>query len=243
MSGALHSGSPTNDGSVIALARCGVRPCREWMVIKDRVTRTPKATRVWACRSPRWAASWSTNMASDSYAKTSGLLHSQRRCLAQPDQVALEVFDEVIESKLGNHRVSCCESGGQSDACRFDRRTRENGREVDAQLLGDSIKLSQLCAEGGASELAILWVVKNSLQKLGAPYLASWVTGSLGSHARRHRDRRTWTGSQGRRHADSARVARGGCAAGFQGSAAMVICQGNGLAQSFGLAWLVVGVL
>ncbi len=242
MSGALHSGSPTNDGSVIALARSWGAAMSGMDGYQGQGHTNPEGNTRLGMSIPTLGGIMVNKHGQRFIREDIGPSALAAKVLAQPDQVALEVFDEVIESKLGNHSayLAAKAAGKVMRAESIDELAKMAG--VDAQLLGDSIKLSQLCAEGGASTSDPLGRQK-FVQKLGAPYLASWVTGSLA-----HTQGGIVTDAHGRvLKADDTPIphvfAAGGCAAGLSGFGGDGYLPGNGLAQSFGLAWLVVGVL
>ena len=156
--------------------------------------------------------------------------------LAQPGQVALEVFDAHIEQQLGNHSAYV-------DARAAGRVMGADSVTALAALAGvPPVPLAQTLGEcarfaaGAADPLG-----RHSFARvLRPPYRASWVTGTL-AHTQ-----------GGIVTDDRARVldatgtpipglfAAGGSAAGLSGRGGDAYLPGNGLAQSFGLAWLAV---
>ena len=156
--------------------------------------------------------------------------------LAQPGQVALEVFDAHIENQLGNHsayvdaraagRIIACDALADLAAL----------AGVPAAPLAHTLKECARFAAGAADPLGR----HGFAHVLRPPYRASWVTGTLA-----HTQGGIVT-DDGARVLDATGtpipglLAAGGSAAGLSGHGGDAYLPGNGLAQSFGLAWLAV---
>ena len=154
--------------------------------------------------------------------------------MAQPGGVALEVFDSHIEAGMSQHSAykAAVQAGQVMRA--FDVPTLAALAGVDPMGLQATLSAVQAMARGQATDpLGRTQFVRS----LSAPYLASWVTGALS-----HTQGGLVTDGDGRvLNAQDQWVrgvwAAGGCAAGLSGRGAEGYLPGNGLAQSFGLAW------
>ena len=154
--------------------------------------------------------------------------------MAQPEGLALEVFDAHIEAGLSQHAAyqSAVQAGQVLRADDVPGLAALAG--VDAQGLQSTLHAVQAMAQGGASDPLGR---AHFARVLKGPWLASWVTGALS-----HTQGGLVTDGDGRAldaQGDwiSGVWAAGGCAAGLSGRGADGYLPGNGLAQSFGLAW------
>lgn len=159
--------------------------------------------------------------------------------LAQPAQMALEVFDAQIEARLGDHSAY----GDARAAGRIieagDLATLAARAGVDQTALALTLAACAGYAQGGTDPLGRT----DFARALIPPYRASWVTGTLA-----HTQGGVLTDAQARvLDAQGAPLAglfaAGGTAAGLSGRGGDGYMPGNGLAQSFGLAWLAVEAL
>jgi fumarate reductase flavoprotein subunit len=154
--------------------------------------------------------------------------------MAQPGGVALEVFDSHIEAGMTQHSAYQAALQGGQVMRAFDVPTLAALAGVDPMGLQATLSAVQDMAQGRATDpLGRTQFVRS----LNAPYLASWVTGALS-----HTQGGLVTDGDGRvLDAQGQWIngvwAAGGCAAGLSGRGAEGYLPGNGLAQSFGLAW------
>jgi fumarate reductase flavoprotein subunit len=154
--------------------------------------------------------------------------------MAQLGGVALEVFDSHIEAGLTQHSAyqAALQAGQVMRA--DDVPTLAALAGVDPMGLQATLSAVQDMARGHATDPLGRTQFARSLD---APYLASWVTGALS-----HTQGGLVTDGDGRvLDAQGQWItgvwAAGGCAAGLSGRGAEGYLPGNGLAQSFGLAW------
>jgi len=154
--------------------------------------------------------------------------------MAQPQGLALEVFDAHIESGLAQHAAyqSALQAGQVMRADDVQSLALQAG--VDAVGLQATLDAVQAMAQGRASDPLGR---AHFARVLTSPWLASWVTGALS-----HTQGGLVTDGDGRVLNDQGEWingvwAAGGCAAGLSGRGAEGYLPGNGLAQSFGLAW------
>jgi len=160
------------------------------------------------------------------------------RVLAQPGQVALEVFDATIEAQLTNHSAYVDARGREDRRCdtpaALAAATGVPAATL-AQTLVDATRYAHAAIDPlGRTEFA---------RVLAPPYRASWVTGSLA-----HSQGGVVTDRAARVLDDAGEPLRGlfaagGSAAGLSGPGGDAYLPGNGLAQSFGLAWLAVAFM
>jgi fumarate reductase flavoprotein subunit len=218
MAGALHTGSPTNDGSGIALARTWGAALGGMDGYQGQGHTNPGGRTRLGMSIPVLGGIM-VNRAGQRFVRENiGPSALASRVLAQPGQQALEVFDENIEARLGNHSAYADAKAAGAVMQAPDVPTLAGLAGIDANALRESLASTSL----------------------KPPFRASWVTGSL-AH------------TQGGIATDgNARVldetgapiprlyAAGGCAAGLSGHGGDGYLPGNGLAQSFGLAWLCV---
>ena len=154
--------------------------------------------------------------------------------MAQPGGVALEVFDSHIEAGLTQHSAyqAALQAGQVMRA--DDVPTLAALAGVEPMGLQATLSAVQDMARGHATDPLGRTQFTRSLN---SPYLASWVTGALS-----HTQGGLVTDGDGRmlnaqNHWVRGVWAAGGCAAGLSGRGAEGYLPGNGLAQSFGLAW------
>jgi fumarate reductase flavoprotein subunit len=155
--------------------------------------------------------------------------------MAQPQGLALEVFDAHIESGLAQHAAyqSALQAGQVLRADDVPGLATLAG--VDAQGLQATLREVQAMAQGGGATDPLGRT--HFARVLKGPWLASWVTGALS-----HTQGGLVTDGDGRvLDAQGQWIngvwAAGGSAAGLSGRGADGYLPGNGLAQSFGLAW------
>ena len=154
--------------------------------------------------------------------------------MAQPGGLALEVFDDHIGSGLAQHSAyqEALQAGQVMRADDVPALAALAG--VDVQGLQTTLQQVTALAQGRASDP----LGRSQFARvLIGPYLASWVTGALS-----HTQGGLVTDGDGRvLDAQGEWIrgvwAAGGCAAGLSGRGAQGYLPGNGLAQSFGLAW------
>lgn len=218
MAGALHTGSTTNDGSGIHLARTWGAALGGMDGYQGQGHTNPGGRTRLGMSIPVLGGIMVNRAGRRFVREDIGPSALASRVLAQPGQQALEVFDADIEARLGNHSA-------YADA-------RAAGVVMQAP---DVPALAHLAGVDAAELLASL-----AATTLKPPFRASWVTGSLA-----HTQGGIATDSNGR-VLDASGVpmprlyAAGGCAAGLSGHGGDGYLPGNGLAQSFGLAWLCV---
>lgn len=154
--------------------------------------------------------------------------------MAQPQGLALEVFDAHIEAGLAQHAAyqSALQAGQVLRADDVQGLAALSG--VDAQGLQATLHAVQAMAQGGANDPLGR---AHFARVLKGPWLASWVTGALS-----HTQGGLVTDGDGRVLDVQGQWitgvwAAGGSAAGLSGRGADGYLPGNGLAQSFGLAW------
>ncbi len=236
MAGALHNGSPTQDGSVLGLGlEWGAQVWGMDGYQGQGHTNPGGATRL-GMSIPTLGGILVNRAGRRFVAEDVGPSALAPHVLAQSDGQALEVFDAAIESRLGNH-------GAYQDAvragCVMTHDTLEGLAEmagVDAAGLREAVAQATRCAEGAEADP----LGRGAFAKaLAAPFKASWVTGALS-----HTQGGLLTRADGAvLHASGDVIpgvyAVGGCAAGLSGRGADGYLPGNGLAQAFGLGWRV----
>lgn len=234
MAGALHNGSPTQDGSVLTLGlQWGAQVWGMDGFQGQGHTHPGGATRL-GMSIPTLGGLMVNRQGRRFVAEDVGPSALAPHVLAQQGGLALEVFDAAIEARLGNH-------GAYQQALQAGRILSHDDLHglaalagVDAAGLVDTVAHATRCALGQASDPLGRQAFAHVLS---SPFKASWVTGAL-SH------------TQGglRTRADGAVLhsaggvidgvyAVGGCAAGLSGRGAQGYLPGNGLAQAFGLGW------
>ena len=239
MRGAQNSGTAHNDGSLIALALGWGATLAGMDGYQGQGHTNPGATTRLGMSLPTLGAVMVNRDGRRFVREDIGPSALAARVLAQPGQVALDLFDAHIEAQLGNHSAY-----------------------VDARAAGKIIAadtLEALAAAAGVPADAIKHTVgqvagyaRGATDPLGrgdfarvlsAPYRASWVTGSLA-----HTQGGVVTDGAGRALNEAGEplcglFAAGGSAAGLSGHGGDGYLPGNGLAQSFGLAWLAVAAI
>lgn len=233
MAGALHSGTASQDGSVIALAR-------SWGAALGGMdgyqgqghTNLDGQTRL-GMSIPTLGGILVNRDGLRFVREDIGPSALAAQVLAQPGQQALEVFDEAIERRLGNHSAYAAARAAGRVLEADDLQGLAALAPVPLAALQDSLAQVQRCAQGEATDPLGRAHFAAPLQP---PFRASWVTGSLA-----HTQGGIRTDGDGRvldaHHRPLAALyAAGGCAAGLSGHGGDGYLPGNGLAQSFGLA-------
>ena len=239
MRGALNSGAATNDGSVIALALGWGAALAGMDGYQGQGHANPASKTRLGMSLPTLGSVMVDRMGQRFVREDIGPSALAARVLAQPGQVALEVFDAQIEAQLANHSayVDARAAGKIIGADTQAVLAAAAGVPAAAleQTLADCTRYAQGAIDPlGRSEFARVLV---------PPYRASWVTGSLA-----HTQGGIVTDDAGR-VLDAAGeplrglFAAGGSAAGLSGHGGDGYLPGNGLAQSFGLAWLAVAAM
>ena len=215
MAGALHSGSATNDGSVIALALGWGAALGGMDGYQGQGHTNPGGQTRLGMSIPTLGGILVNSRGLRFVDSDVGPSALAARVLAQPGQQALEVFDAAIEAQLGNHSAY--------------------GTAKAAGMVLEADSVAQLAARAGVPADALQASLADS--RLVAPLRASWVTGSLA-----HTQGGIATDGQARVLGGDGKplpglFAAGGCAAGLSGHGGDGYLPGNGLAQSLGLAW------
>ena len=240
MQGALHSGAATNDGSVIAMAIQWGAALAGMDGYQGQGHANPASQTRLGMSLPTLGSIMLDHAGRRFVREDLGPSALAAHVLAQPGQVALEVFDAHIEEQLGNHSayVDARAAGKVFNA--------DSVAELAAAAGIVPARLAQTLADAAGyarGERADPLGRREFARVLQAPYRASWVTGSLA-----HTQGGVVTDAAGR-VLDShgavipALYAAGGCAAGLSGRGGEGYLPGNGLAQSFGLAWLAVAAI
>jgi fumarate reductase flavoprotein subunit len=240
MAGALHNGSLTNDGSVMALGiHWGAALWGMTGFQGQGHTHPGGATRL-GMSIPTLGGVLVNREGRRFVREDVGPSALAPHVLAQPGGLALEIFDAAIESQLGNHSAyrQAVEAGRVMTADDVAGLAAQAG--VDAPTLVQTLAAVARCARGeqpdplGRATFA---------RELTPPFKGSWVTGALS-----HTQGGLVTDADGRVLDDQERplpgvFAAGGCAAGLAGEGAEGYLPGNGLAQAFGLGWRVAQAL
>jgi fumarate reductase flavoprotein subunit len=240
MAGALHNGSPTQDGSVLSLGLAwGAQVWGMDGYQGQGHTNPGGATRL-GMSIPVLGGILVNRQGRRFVAEDIGPSALAPQVLAQEGGQALEVFDAAIEAQLGNHgayqqavRAGCVMTHDSLEGLAATAGVNAAGLE---QTVAQLARLAQGREADALGRRAFARALK-------PPFKASWVTGAL-SH--------TQGGLLTR--ADGAVVhhnglpiagvyAVGGCAAGLSGRGADGYLPGNGLAQAFGLGWRVAQAL
>lgn len=234
MAGALHNGSPTQDGSSMALGiEWGAQLWGMDGYQGQGHTNPGGATRL-GMSIPTLGGLLVNREGLRFVAEDIGPSALAPAVLAQAGGVALEIFDAAIESQLGNH-------GAYQQAVRA-------GRVITAPDLARLASQTEVALTGlqQTMEEVSAFALGQTHDPLGrqcfarvltAPFKASWVTGALS-----HTQGGLLTCADGKvlDQQDQAIpnvFAVGGCAAGLSGRGADGYLPGNGLAQAFGLGW------
>ncbi len=240
MAGALHNGSPTQDGSVLGMGLAWGAQVWGMDGYQGQGHTNPGGVTRLGMSIPTLGGILVNRSGERFVAEDIGPSALAPHVLAQPGGQSLEVFDAAIESRLGNH-------GAYQDAVRAGCVMTHDTLEglaalagVDADGLRESVDLAGRCAAGEAQDPLGR---KSFAKALAAPFKASWVTGALS-----HTQGGLLTRADGAVLHTSGEViagvyAVGGCAAGLSGRGADGYLPGNGLAQAFGLGWRVAQAL
>lgn len=240
MAGALNNGSPTNDGSTLRLGlEWGAQVWGMDGYQGQGHTHPGGATRLGM--SIPTLGGLMLNRAGHRFVREDvGPSALAPLVLAQPQGLALEVFDAAIEAQLGNHSAyqQARAAGRVIEADSVAELAERAG--VDAAALQATLDQAARCAQGLTADPLGRAHFARVLQ---APWRASWVTGALS-----HTQGGLLTDEQGRVLDEGQRwisgvYAVGGTAAGLSGRGADGYLPGNGLAQAFGLGWRVAQAL
>ena len=239
MRGALNSGAATNDGSVIALALGWGAGLTGMDGYQGQGHANPGSKTRLGMSLPTLGAVLVDRDGRRFVREDIGPSALAARVLAQPGQVALEVFDAQIEAQLANHSayVDARAAGKIIGADTLAALAVATG--VPAATLEQTVVDSARYAQGATDPLGRTEFAR----VLAPPYRASWVTGSLA-----HTQGGVVTDGAGRVLNQAGLPLRGlfaagGSAAGLSGRRGDGYLPGNGLAQSFGLAWLAVAAM
>ena len=239
MRGAQNSGTAHNDGSVIALALGWGATLAGMDGYQGQGHTNPGATTRLGMSLPTLGAVMVNRAGRRFVREDIGPSALAARVLAQPGQVALDLFDAHIEAQLGNHSayVDARAAGKIIEADTLDALSAAAGIPADA--IKHTLEQVTAYARGATDPLGR----GGFARVLAPPYRASWVTGSLA-----HTQGGLVTDACGRvldqrGDAIAGLFAAGGSAAGLSGKGGDGYLPGNGLAQSFGLAWLALAAI
>lgn len=234
MAGALHGGPATNDGSAIALGEAWGAALAGMDGYQGQGHSHPNGRTRLGMSLPSLGAILVNRDGHRFVREDVGPSSLAAHVLAQPGGVALEVFDAQAESAMGNHSAygEARAAGAIVEADTLEALAR--ACDVPVSALRDALDHAAACARGervdplGRASFA---------RPLAAPWRASWVTGALA-----HTQGGLATDGDGRVLDASDRPiaglhAAGGAAAGLSGRGGDGYLPGNGLAQSFGLAF------
>ncbi len=234
MAGALHNGSPTQDGSVMRLGlEWGAQVWGMDGYQGQGHTNPGGATRL-GMSIPTLGGLLVNREGLRFVAEDIGPSALAPQVLAQAGGQALEVFDAAIEAQLGNH-------GAYQQAVRAGCVMTHDSLAglaalagVHAQGLAQTVAQAAQCAQGQAVDPLGR---KSFARPLAAPFKASWVTGALSHTQGGLLTRADGAVLRASGEAIAEVFAVGGCAAGLSGRGAEGYLPGNGLAQAFGLGW------
>lgn len=234
MRGAMHNGSPTNDGSTIEIGlQWGAALAGMDGFQGQGHTNPGGATRL-GMSIPTLGGIMVNRQARRFVSEDVGPSSLAPYVLAQDGGVALEIFDTAIAAQLANHSAyqEALRAGQVMQA--EDVATLAQQAGVDPIQLQATLDEVRACARGERQDPLQRQAFK---RVLGPPYLASWVTGALS-----HTQGGLATNGNGQVLDREGQVipgvwAAGGCAAGLSGRGADGYLPGNGLAQTFGLTW------
>jgi len=236
MRGAIHNGATSNDGSVIAIARDWGAALAGMGGYQGQGHANPGGRTRLGMSLPILGAILVNRDGRRFVNEDVGPSALAAHVLGQPGQVALEVFDAAIEAQLANHSsyVEARAAGQVMAADTVAGLAAATG--VDAATLQTTLGECAGFAQGAADPLGRAHFARS----LVPPYRASWVTGTLA-----HTQGGVVTDAAARVLDEADNViaglyAAGGSAAGLSGAGGDGYLPGNGLAQSFGLAWLAV---
>lgn len=273
MAGALHNGSATNDGSTIALGLAWGAALWGMDGYQGQGHANPGgATRLGMSIPPLGGVL--VNRGGQRFVREDvGPSALAAHVLAQPDGVALEVFDAAIEAQLGNASAyQAARAAGQvlqadtvedlaakagvpapalrgtlADVAAWAAAvvaSLDAGPPADAKGETDARLPAGTKAGGGRDQPDADPLGRERFARaLQPPYRASWVTGALS-----HTQGGLLTDADGRVLGPDERplpglLATGGCAAGLVAQGGEGYLPGNGLAQAFGLGWRVAQAL
>ena len=236
MRGAIHNGAASNDGSVIAIARRWGAALAGMGGYQGQGHANPGGRTRLGMSLPVLGAILVNRDGRRFVNEDIGPSALAAHVLAQPGQVALEVFDQAIEAQLQNHSAYAeAKAAGQVVAA-DSVAALGAAAGVDAGMLQATLAECARYAQGSPDPLGRA----RFTHVLAPPYRASWVTGTLA-----HTQGGAVTDAAARVLDAAGNVitglyAAGGSAAGLSGAGGDGYLPGNGLAQSFGLAWLAV---
>lgn len=240
MAGALHNGSPTNDGSAIALGLAAGAQVWGMDGYQGQAHTNPGGATRLGMSIPTLGGVMVNREGRRFVREDLGPSALAPHVLAQPQGLALELFDAAIEAQLGNHSAyQAAVAAGRVWSAASPRELAALAG-VDADALEATVNEVARFADGGQADPLGRRVFQRRLQ---APFKASWVTGALS-----HTQGGLLTDAHGRVLGAGDAVipglyAVGGSAAGLAGRGAEGYLPGNGLAQAFGLGWRVAAAL
>ena len=234
MRGALYNGAPNNDASVLALGLQWGGYLSGMDGFQGQGHAHPGGVTRLGMAIPALGGIMVNRMGERFVREDIGPSALAPYVMAQPGGLALEVFDAHIETGLKNHSAYQEAVQAQRVIRADDVSTLAALADVDLHGLQATLDSVQNMAQGLSADA----LGRESFTRVfRSPYLASWVTGALS-----HTQGGLVTDGDGRvcaREGQSVNGlwAAGGCAAGLSGQGAEGYLPGNGLAQSFGLAW------
>ncbi len=234
MRGALHNGSSTNDGSTIELGLRWGAALGPMDGFQGQGHTNPGGVTRLGMSIPTLGGVMVNRQGRRFVNEDVGPSALAPHVLAQEGGCALEVFDASIAAALTHHSAyqEAVKAGQVLQASDVATLAAQAG--VDPAGLQETLAAAERCARGQAQDPLGR---ARFPRVLSAPYLASWVTGALS-----HTQGGLRTNAQGQVLDTQGRPipgvwASGGCAAGLSGRGADGYLPGNGLAQTFGLAW------
>jgi fumarate reductase flavoprotein subunit len=236
MRGAIHNGAASNDGSVITIARRWGAALAGMGGYQGQGHANPGGRTRLGMSLPVLGAILVNRDGRRFVNEDIGPSALAARVLAQPGQVALEVFDAAIEAQLANHSAYAEALAAGQVVAADSVAALATAAGVDAGKLQSTLAECSGYAQGSPDPLGRA----RFAHALAPPYRASWVTGTLS-----HTQGGVVTDAAARvldaaGNAITGLYAAGGSAAGLSGTGGEGYLPGNGLAQSFGLAWLAV---
>lgn len=240
MAGALNNGSPTNDGSTIALGRSWGAALWGMDGYQGQAHTNPGGATRLGMGIPALGGLLVNRQGRRFVREDLGPSALAPHVLAQPGGMALEVFDAAIEARLANHTAYAQAVAAGCVLQAPDAETLAQRAGIHAAGLAATLTQVARCATGDETDPLGRPRFERVLQP---PLRASWVTGALS-----HTQGGLLTDADGAvLDAAGARMpglfAVGGAAAGLAGRGAEGYLPGNGLAQAFGLGWRVAQAL
>jgi len=240
MAGALHNGSPTQDGSVLRLGLDWGAQVWGMDGYQGQGHTNPGGVTRLGMSIPTLGGILVNRQGQRFVNEDIGPSGLAPHVLAQDGAQALEVFDAAIEAQLGNHGAY---QQARTAGCVMTDDTLEGLAQqagVDPQALSQAVANAGACARGEQADPLGRRVFAHAL---AGPFKASLVTGALS-----HTQGGLLTRDDGAVVHQSGEViaglyAVGGSAAGLSGRGADGYLPGNGLAQAFGLGWRVAQAL